>query len=87
MLLKAFAPPEKHEALVVIIKDPSGKLELRAEVLIFKVENLRCDLTAFMGIEGDSLLSLCCCFVTSWDGRDVIVSRTTLYSGTLPHTL
>lgn len=83
MQLKAFVPPDKYEALVLSRKDPSGKLELRAEVLIFKVENLRCGLTAFMGIEGDSLLSLCCCFVKSWDGRDVIVSRTTLYSGTL----
>lgn len=48
MQLKAFVPPDKHEALVLIIKDPSDKLELRAEVLIFKVENLRCGLMALM---------------------------------------
>lgn len=37
--------------------------------------------------ECDSLLSLCCCFVKSWDDDDVTVSGTTLYSETLPHTL
>lgn len=40
--MKTFEPPDKHKALVLIIKDPGVKLELRAEVLIFKVENLRC---------------------------------------------
>lgn len=83
MPLKAFVPPDKREALVLIMKDPSDKLELGAEILIFKVENLRCVLTALMGIEGDSLPSLGCCFVKSWDDDDVTVSRTTLYSGTL----
>lgn len=48
MQLKAFVPPDKHEALVLIMKDPSDKLELGAEVLIFRVENLRCGLTALM---------------------------------------
>lgn len=87
MPLKAFVPPDQREALVLIMKDPSDKLELGAEILIFKVENLRCGLTALVGIEGDSLPSLGCCFVKSWDDDDVTVPRTTLCSGTLPHTL
>lgn len=87
MPLKAFVPPDQREALVLIMKDPSDKLELGAEILIFKVENLRCVLTALVGIEGDSLPSLGCCFVKSCDDDDVTVFRTTLCSGTLPHTL
>lgn len=88
MPLKAFVPPDQREALVLIMKDPSDKLELGAEILIFKVENLRCGLMALVGIEGDSLPSLGCCFLKSCDDDDdVTVPRTTLCSGTLPHTL